>query len=184
MAKKTVTSWKSKKIYPILAPENFEYKEIGKTISSDEGLLKGRTVIASLGDLTNERAKNYMNLIFEIVDVKGDKAQTRLKKFFIPTGYLRSKVRKRTTKIDYLQDLHIDGKKLRVKLMVLSRYKVSEAQEAQIKAGIKAVIDDYVQLGADKFVQQTLFGKLGTDIYKRIKPICPVTRVEVYEIEL
>jgi len=37
-----------------------------------------------LGELTNDRSKNYLNIIFEIFEVKGDKANTRFKKFFIP----------------------------------------------------------------------------------------------------
>ncbi|MFH1055262.1 MAG: hypothetical protein V1744_04110 [Candidatus Altiarchaeota archaeon] len=184
MASKTVTSWKNKKIYTILSPESFEYQEVGETLASDPALLKGRTVNVSLGELMSDRSKNYMNLVFEITEVKGDKANTRLKRFFIPVGYLRSKVRKRTTKIDYLKDFISDGKKMRVKIMVLSRHNVSAVQKAEIKASLQTVLDEHISAGVDKFVQGTLFGKLGTDIYKRIKAICPIMRVEVYEMEL
>jgi len=184
MAAKTVTSWKNKKVYQILAPENFEFQEIGETISSDPANLKGRTINVSLGELTSDRSKNYMNLIFEITDVNGDKAQTRFKKFFIPTGYLRSKVRKRTSKVDYMRDIRVGERKVRVKIMILSRHKISAVQTASLKAGVQRVLDEFAKDGVDKFVQQTLFGKLGTEIYKRIKSVCPIMRVEVYTLEV
>ena len=184
MAQKTVTSWKNKKVFQIVAPENFDSQEIGETVASDTSLLAGRTINVSLGELTNDRSKNYMNIIFEVFEVNGNKVQTRFKRFFIPTGFLRSKVRKRTTKIDFQRQFNIDDKKVKAKIMALSRYKVSEVQRAQIKAGIRGVIDEHMRLGLEKFVQEALFGKLGTDIYKRIKSTCPILRVEVYSIEV
>jgi small subunit ribosomal protein S3Ae len=184
MATKTVTSWKSKKVYPILAPENFDYQEIGETIASEPDRLAGRTVNVSLGELMGDRGKNYMNLVFEVTDAKGDKAHTKFKRYFIPSGYLRSKVRKRTAKIDYSADLSFGERRLKVKIMVLSRHRASNVQEAEIKARINGILAEHGGVEADKFVQQILFGKLGTEIYKRIKSICPIMRVEVYEIEM
>ena len=182
MAAKTVTSWKSKKIYAIVAPENFDYQEVGETLASEPDKLIGRTVNISLGELMGDRSKNYMNLLFEVSEVKGDKAHTKFKKFFIPEGYLRSKVRKRTDKIDYQKDIGFGEKKVRVKIMVLSRHRISDVQQVEIKKRIATVLSEHSNVEADKFVQQTLFGKLGTEIYKRIKTVCPILRVEVYEI--
>jgi ribosomal protein S3AE len=125
-----------------------------------------------------------MNLIFVVQEVKGDKAHTGFKKFFIPVGYLRSKVRKRTIKIDYIKDIAFGEKRLKIKIMVLSRHKVSDVQESDIKARINTILAEHATVEADKFIQQTLFGKLGTDIYKRIKSVCPIMRVEVYGIEV
>jgi small subunit ribosomal protein S3Ae len=184
MATKTVTSWKNKKIYPILAPENFDYHEVGETLASEPDKLIGRTINVSLGELMGDRSKNYMNLVFEVSEVKGDKAHTKFKRFFIPEGYLRSKVRKRTKKIDYQKDMIFGERKVRVKIMVLSRHKISDVQEAEIKAKMNASLMDHSGIEADKFIQQTLFGKLGTEIYKRIKTVCPIMRVEVYEISI
>jgi small subunit ribosomal protein S3Ae len=184
MAAKTVTSWKNKKIYTITAPDNFDYQEVGETLASEPDKLIGRTINISLGELMGDRSKNYMNLVFEVADVKGDKAHTKFKKFFIPEGYLRSKVRKRTQKIDYMKDILFGERKVRVKIMVLSRHRISDVQETQIKERIAAVLSEHSNIEADKFVQQTLFGKLGTEIYKRIKTVCPIMRVEVYEIDI
>jgi small subunit ribosomal protein S3Ae len=184
MAKKTVTSWKSKKAYQIVAPENFEYHEIGETVASEPDKLKGRTVNIALGELMNDRGKNYMNLVFEVDEIKGDKAHTKFKEFFIPEGYLRSKVRKRTVKVDFARTIRFGERKLTVNIMVLSRHKISQVQETEIKAKMNAILDEHAKVELDKFVQQTLFGKLGTEIYKNIKTICPIMRVEVYGIQV
>jgi len=184
MAKKTVTPWKSKKVYLIIAPEIFDHQEIGETLTSDPEKLKGRTVCVSLGELVDDRSKNYLNMVFDIHEVNGDKAHTRFKKFFIPSGYLRSKVRKRTTKVDYLSDITVGGNKMRVKIMVLSHHNISVVQKTDIKAKIAEVVGEYTSGKPEKLIQQTLFGKLGTEIYKKIKTICPIMRVEVYHLEM
>jgi|GEM_PF-625473 len=182
--RKKVTSWKSKKVYGILAPESFDFKDVGTTVAEDPQKLLGRTVNITLGSLTKERSKNYLNLVFEVHDVKGDNAHTRFKKFFIPVGYLRSKVRKRTKKIEFMADQKIGNIKSRVKIMVLSRYKVSEVQEKQIKDKMAEILVAHTDDEIDKFVQQTLYGKIGTEIYKAIKLICPIMRVEVHQIDV
>ena len=134
--------------------------------------------------MTKERSKNYLNLVFEVFDVKSDKAHTRFKKFFIPVGYLRSKVRKRTKKIDYIGDIDVGGQKIRMKIMVLSRYNISDIQKRQIKDYIAESLSEHGESSLDKFVQQTLYGKVGTEIYKKIKLVCPVMRVEVHNIQV
>lgn len=185
MAKrKKVTSWKSKKVYSIISPELFESKEIGTTIADDPKKLLGRTVNVTVGELTKDRSKNYLNLVFEIHDVKSDKAHTRFKKFFIPVGYLRSKVRKKTKKIDYFSDIKLGKENVRVKIMALSRHKVSDIQKTQIKDAIDQVVKSHNKDSVEKMAQKILYGKTGTEIYKSIKQICPIMRVEVHQLEV
>lgn len=180
--RKKVSGWKNKKIYSILAPEKFDKQEIGTTLTDDPARLNGRTVNVTLGELTKERSKNYLNLVFEVYSTKADKALTKFKKFFIPTGYLRSKVRKHTKKIDYTRDVSLSDVKANVKVMVLSRHNVSEVQKSEIKAHIDELLASYSEEPVDEFVHKVLFGKLGTEIYKKVKVVCPILRVEVYRV--
>lgn len=182
--KRTVSSWKDKKFYTVLAPEAFDKKEVGDTLASDPEMLKGRTVNTSLGEITGDRSKNYMNLVFEIADVKAQNALTTFKKFFIPTGFLRSKVRKRTSKIDYLKDVSFADAKLRVKIMVLSRNSLSDIQKTNIKEHIDKILESHIGDSHDKILEMTLYGKLGTAIYKDVKTVTPVNRVEVHHLEV
>lgn len=181
---KKVKSWKSKKIYPILAPENFEYKEMGVTVASDESRLIGRTIDVSLSNLTKDRSKQHLKIKFEIYKVTGGKANTRFKTFMIPTGYLRSKIRKGFSKVDFIGETKVLDKTLRVKVIILVNRKVSDAQRRDMMSTIQKIIDSHESTTVDQFVQLALFGKLGTEIYRGIKKICPVGWVEVHAIKL
>ena len=66
MAKKAVSSWKSKKRYTLVAPEYFEGRQLGSTIADDPGKLAGRTVKVNMKMLIDDRSKQYMNIIFEV----------------------------------------------------------------------------------------------------------------------
>jgi small subunit ribosomal protein S3Ae len=179
---KTLTSWKSKKLYTILAPENFDNKELGETLASDPKKLIGRTVDISLSELIEDRGKYHLKLVFRVADVKSDKAYTKFKRFFIPTGYLRSKVRKGMSKLDYISDLDFKGEGGRVKIMILTRHKISAEQKTTLRKIVDRVLQSHKSRKLDHLVQLTLFGKLGTEIYKKCKLVLPITRVEVYEI--
>ncbi|MFH1402884.1 MAG: 30S ribosomal protein S3ae [Candidatus Altiarchaeota archaeon] len=179
---KTVSSWKSKKRYTILAPDNFEGKELGETISSKPESMIGRTVDTSLGSIVGDRGKQYLKLVFQISEVKGDTVLTKFKKFFIPTGYLRSKVRKGTSKLDYIKELKFKEGKARFKLMILTRSGISDDQKTALYREIDGVLEAHQSDKLDHAVQLTLFGKMGTEVYKRCKSIMPITRVEIYEI--
>jgi small subunit ribosomal protein S3Ae len=183
MASKKAAGWKEKKLYALIAPENFESQEIGTTVSSTPDNLVGRAFNVTLGELIKDRSKNYMNLVFEISDVNGDRANTRFKNFFIPTGYLRSKVRKKTKKIDYSSEVRLNDVRVDVKLMVLSRHKVSEEQRSEIKALLKEFFGELEKDSLNDFLHKVFFGKLGTEVYKKTKTVCPIMRVEIYRIE-
>ena len=182
MAKAKVTGWKQKRPYIIQAPEKFDYQELGTTMASDSKFLPGRTLEVSLGELMSDRAKQHLLISFEVFEVAGDKAKTRFKKFAINQGYLKSKIRKGMDKIDYQTDLALTDAKVRVKVAALSTQHVTSPKKKDIISEIAKVLSRYKNVNLDEFAQQVLFGKIGTDIYSKIKKITPISRVEVLEI--
>lgn len=181
--KKSVSTWKKKNVYSIIAPENFDSQEMGTTVASDPALMTGRTVKTSLADLIGDRRKQHLNLTFEVTRVEKDKAYTRFKHFFIPTGYLRYKVRKGNTKVDLVRDMKFGGEDLRMKVMVLSRYRVSDSKKKELVQITEKILKKHTGNKPEKILQLTLFGKLGTEIYKACRKIVPISRVEVYQIK-
>ena len=167
----------------IQAPEKFDFKELGTTVAADPKFLVGRTIGISLADLTGDRAKQHLMLSFEIVEVAGDKASTKFKKFTLHSGYLKSKLRKGMDKIDYQTALSLPDSKVRIKLAILTPQKVAAPKRKDITSSIARVLSKYREARVDELVQQVLFGKIGTDIYRKIKKICPISRVEVIEIK-
>ncbi|HIE33748.1 MAG TPA: 30S ribosomal protein S3ae [Candidatus Altiarchaeales archaeon] len=183
MARK-VKSWKNKIFYKILAPENFDFQEIGDTLADDPKKLIGRTVDVSLRDLTGDNTKQHLKLIFEINDVKGDKAYTKFKKFVVNPGYLRSKVRKGSSKIDYIDNLLLDNSKIQIGIMTVTRQNIKTSRKEEIFRIIKEVLKKRESMKLNDFLQSTLFGKLGTEIYKEVKKIVPIKRVEVEQVRV
>lgn len=177
--KKKISSWKQKRKYVIQAPENFDGKELGTTVASDPSNLHGRTVDTSLNNLTDDRSKQHFKIVFEVDNVKEDKASTQFKKFYINPGYLRSKVRKGTNKIKYVQSMKLKDDKVKIKIDVLSQVRFNTQQRKDISSKITGMLKTHESSNLNQLVQHTLFGKLGTEIYKEIKKICPVNRVEV-----
>jgi len=184
MATKEITAWKQKAIYTLVAPENFESQEVGKTFGSDPANLVGRRVDVSLKDLTDDRTKQHLKVILEVNNVKDDKAYTKFRKFEANQGYLHSKIRKGMSKVDYIGMLKLADAKVRVKVMAVTHKNAKTSQKKDILAKIAKAVEGYKDASLNDFIQATLFGKLGTDIYHNTKNICPISRVEVEEVKV
>ena len=181
---KTVSAWKQKKAYVIVAPDNFESQEIGHTLASDPSRISGRTAKVSLGDLTGDRSKQYLTVVFELTDVNGDRVNTKFKKFYMAEGYLKSRIRKGSSKLDYMTESAFGGVKVKLKMMVLSRNRITTPQRKQIIGTINDILGRHRSVSFEQFLQAVIFGKFGTEIYKSIRTICAISRVEVYELKV
>lgn len=184
MAKKNVTGWKQKKVYEIVAPDYFESKVIGETIADDPSKLMGRTIRVSLKDITGDRTKQFLNLVFEISNVAGSTAHTRFKEFKLSTAYMKSKIRKGMQKVDYIGDVALADRKVRVKVMVSAGKSTTMSNKKEINSIIKKAIDEHKSDTLDKFVQAVVFGKIGTAIYHKSKKITSISRVEMQEVRV
>jgi len=181
---KTVSAWKNKKVYSIIAPETFGSQELGTTLANEPQKLKGRTIRVSLKDLTGDRSKQYIILTFKLENVSNETVNTKFKKFNLSKGYLRSKVRKGISKIDYTKRIRLEDTEAQIKIIVLTPQSVTNIQKKEITTFMSKFLDDYKDKKSDQFVQEVLFGKIGTNIYHRLKSICPIKRIEVENIEL
>jgi len=184
---KVKASWKQKSIYRIIAPESFDQQEIGATIASNEKNLLGRSVEVSLRDLTGDRTKQYLKLVFEIyeVDNENKKAKTKFKRFYVSSQYIRSKIREGMSKIESIAKLNLSKIPVRVKVIVATQQKIQTSKCVDINKKVIQSLKEYEKnLNIDEFLQLALFGKLGTEIYHKIKKIAPIKRVEVEEIKV
>ena len=93
-------TWKEKSWYTIKTPLMFEEKEIGETPAKDADLLIGRGVEVTMRELTGDFSKQYIKLRFEIESVAGDVASTKFTGHKTTTDYVRSMIRRGTSRID------------------------------------------------------------------------------------
>ena len=84
---------------------NFEDKEIGETPAKDPELLIGSGVEVTMRELTGDFSKQYIKLKFEIDNVAGTVANTKFTGHKTTTDYVRSMIRKGTSRIDASQSL-------------------------------------------------------------------------------
>ncbi|WP_321418705.1 30S ribosomal protein S3ae [uncultured Methanomethylovorans sp.] len=183
---KKLDKWKSKSWYNIETPEFIGRHNIGTTVAEEPAQLIGRIVEATVGDLTNDYSKHNTKLKFRINDVNGDVAQTCFIGHEITTDYLRSIVKRQTSRIDTnLKVTTKDGYTVRVKPICFT---VKRARTSQIE-GIREVMDRTVkeratELNFEQFVEEAMMGKLSATIYRNAKNIYPLRRVEIRKTEV
>jgi len=177
---------KSKEWYKVVGPEMFGKSQVGETLASDPNNLMGRVIETTLGELTNNFSKQNIKLKFKVDQVSGDSAYTRFVGHELTTDYIRSLVKRRTSRIDTIVDVTTnDGYKVRVKP---SCFTVKRAKTTQVKS-IRDIATHLVQeraknMDLSQFVQEVVLGRISLDIYKTAKAIYPLRRVEIRKTEV
>ena len=179
--RKTLDKWKRKKWFTIIAPDFFNRYVLGETIAEDEANLKNRTIKANAGELSKQAKLRHIHLEFSIQKVQGQKAFTQFKGHEIQDAYLRRLVRRRSSKIQVVEDLSLKtGEKFRVKAVTITSRKASSIQKTQIR---KIMQEELKKAAAkktfDQFVQELIFGTISSSIFKSAKKIVPIKRVEI-----
>lgn len=184
--RKGVDTWKMKKWYDVLAPKMFGEVKIGETPVADPMELKGRIIEATMKDLTGDFSKQHIKLRFQIVDVKGNSALTNFAGQSLSREYMRSQIRRKTTRVEAVADVEgADHKKLRVKTIALALGRAQTSQEKLIrKAMTERVKEIAKKLTLDQFLQEIVQGRVSMEVYKSAHKVYPLKRVEVRKTQL
>lgn len=177
---------KVKQWYKVLAPEMFGRTPVGETLANDPNKLLGRVIETTLGDLTNNFSKQNTKLRFKIDAVAGDTAYTKFIGHEMTTDYIRSLVKRRTSRIDAVVDVTTsDGYLVRVKP---SCFTVKRARANQVKAireiSRQVILSKAGNIDLNGLIQEVVLGKLSLDIYKDAKAVYPLRRVEIRKTEI
>jgi small subunit ribosomal protein S3Ae len=125
-------------------------------------------------------------MFFQINEIEGKTARTLFKGHEYSRDYLRSLVRRRTTKIDGLFNLTTkDGYKMRVSVSALTLSRIRTSQEKLIRSMMdKTVKEKAATLTLDQFVQEMVLGKIASDIYNEAKKVAPLRHVGIRKSKL
>lgn len=187
MVSKKKIPWKQKSMYKIIAPEIFDSGEIGVTMANSPDSLIGRTIDVSLKDLTGDKSKQHLKVLFEIekVNAEGKKAKTRFKEFYLNPSYIKSKVKKGISKIEYAKNLDLsDNVKAWMNVVLITHSTIQTSKVKDISSITSKILDKYKKSTLNEFLQLALFGKIGTEIYNKVKKVTPIKRVEVERIKI
>ncbi|MGD0202881.1 MAG: 30S ribosomal protein S3ae [Candidatus Bathyarchaeia archaeon] len=178
--------WRGKGWYMVVAPSFFGNYELGSIPAQEPEQLIGRVVETTLYDITSDFSHHYLKMFFQINEVDGKTAKTLFKGHEYSRDYLRSLVRRRTTKVDALINLTTkDGFKLRIAVSALTLSRIKTSQEKIIRKIMeKTIHEKAIALSLDQFVQEMVLGKIASDIYNQAKEVAPLRHVGIRKSKL
>ena len=184
--KKVRDKWRSKTWYMVVAPPYFGNTELGAVPADESEKLIGRAIEATLYDITGDFSHQYLKIYFQINEIDGKTARTIFKGHEYSRDYLRSLVRRRTTKIDGLFSIMTkDGYNLRVAVSAFTLSRVKTSQERKMRMIMARIIKQKAQmLTMDQFAQEMVLGKIASDIYNEAKKIAPLRHVGIRNSKL
>lgn len=176
-----VEGWKAKSWYKVHVPDNLGKAYIGDTIANDAESVVGRIMHATLGEITNDYAKQHVKMSFKIATVTGDSAYTDFVGHEVTRDYLRSLVKRRSSRIDsFMQVVTKDGKKVRLTICCYTFARANVAQEHAIRKAITQTIATQAQAwDLNTLLNGIVTGEISRDLFKAVKTIYPTRRVEV-----
>ena len=159
-------TWKEKSWYTIKTPVNFEDKEIGETPARE---------------LTGDFSKQYIKLRFEIDNVAGDVANTKFTGHKTTTDYVRSMIRRGTSRIDASAIVTTkDGRKIKLQVLAVTIRRAKSSQQRYMRSVIEdLILETASEKTFDDLVKIVVNGKLASEIYHNAKKIYPLKRVEI-----
>jgi small subunit ribosomal protein S3Ae len=174
-------TWKEKSWFTIKTPVNFEDKEIGETPAKDADLLIGRGVEVTMRELTGDFSKQYIKLRFEIDNVAGNVANTKFTGHKTTTDYVRSMIRRGTSRIDASAVVKTkDDRKLKLQVLAVTTRRAKSSQQRYMRKTIEdLLIEAAAERSFDDLVHVCVNGKLASEIYHNAKKIYPLKRVEI-----
>ena len=178
--------WRGKGWYMVVAPSFFGNVELGAIPAEEPEKLIGRVVEATLYDITADFSHHYLKMFFQVNEVDAKTAKTLFKGHEYSRDYLRSLVRRRTTKVDSLINLTTrDGYKLRIAVSALTLSRIKTSQEKIIRKIMDKTIHEKAEaLSLDQFVQEMVLGKIASDIYNQAKEVAPLRHVGIRKSKL
>ncbi len=170
----------------VVAPPYFGNVELGAIPAQEPEQLIGRVVEATLYDITADFSHHFLKMFFQVNEVDAKTAKTLFKGHEYSRDYLRSLVRRRTTKVDSLINLTTkDGYKLRIAVSALTLSRIKTSQEKIIRKMMEKTIHEKANaLSLDQFVQEMVLGKIASDIYNQAKEVAPLRHVGIRKSKL
>lgn len=179
-------SWRAKKWYDVQAPPMFGSIKIGETLASEPEKVKGRVIETTLGDLVDDFSKNHIKIFLKIREIEDNEAKTEFVSHDMSREYVKSQVRRRATKVDVITDITTsDNRKVRITAIAVTLNRTKSPQKNAIHKRMEEFIKEKAgEYEFEQLAQQMVLGKFASDIYKHIKDICPIRRVEVKKSKL
>ncbi|KAG2478042.1 MAG: 30S ribosomal protein S3Ae [Nitrosopumilales archaeon] len=179
--------WREKRWITVLAPDSFNNVPIAYVPITDDENAVGRVIEVTLFDiLKGDPSQHQYKIFFQISKVQGDKATTIFKRYEYAKEFLRSLVRRGSSKINFITDAKTkDGYIFRLKVIILTHRQLNTSR----KHALRLIADDVIkktvsQMSIDQFVQAACYGKINSDIMAASKKLIRIRHVGLEKVKL
>jgi len=179
--KKVRDKWRTKEWYDVYSPPYFGERIVAGIPCETPAALLGRVVETTLYDITDDFAHQSIKLYFLVVNTKDHRAETILKSHEYATDYLRSLVRRGSTRMDGIFNATTkDQFSMRISIVAFTRDRIKASQEHGVRRLMRQIVEEKASaLNYEQLSQEIVLGKLGSDIYNLAKKIAPLRHVGV-----
>ena len=179
--------WRVKKWLIVKSPLSFGGNPIAYIPVTDDDKAIGRVVETTLFDILKQDPQHYsIKIYFQIESIEGDIANTIMKGHEYSREYLRSMVRRGSSSIRLIKNFTTQDKAVvQTQLVVFTMNRINTSR----KHAIRSIMDEVVgrkanELTYDQFSQETVLGKIASDIYNDAKKISRLRHVGVSKTKL
>ncbi len=153
---------------------------------SDPAFLKGRTIIVSAIDLTNNFSKFYLKFKLRVSELNGEKAYTTFDGSECMRDYISRMILRRIRRIDTIQDLKTkDGVPIRVKSLAVIPRKAKSSIVKIIRKRIQDLVKNIVEESKlEDLVNGIVNDKAKIEVLDEIRKIYPVRNFEFRKTEV
>lgn len=178
--------WREKSWCSVVSPPYFGGVEVGSVPCNESSEMGGRVVETTLYNITGDFSQSNLKLYFKVSGVKGARADTVFKGHEYSRDYLRSLVRRGSSRVDGIFGVTTkDGYTLRVSIVIFPVIRIRSSQRILLRRLMQDKLQEKVErLNFDQLVQEMVLGKVASEIYNEGKKICPLRHVGVRKSKL
>ncbi len=179
--------WREKKWITVIAPDSFNNVPIAYIPITDDETAKGRVIEVTLFDiLKGDTSQHQYKIYFQIDKVEGEKATSIFKRYEYSKEFLRSLVRRGSSKINFFADVKTkDGYIFRIKVIALTHRPLNTSRKHALRLIAKEVMEKTIpNQTIDQFVQATCYGKINSDILAAAKKVIRMRHVGLEKVKL
>ena len=179
--------WREKRWINVNAPDSFNNVPIAYVPITDDENASGRVIEVSLFDiLKGDPSQHQYKIYFQINKVDGENASTIFKRFEYSKEFLRSLVRRGSSKINFIIDIKTkDGYVFRVKIIALTHRPLNTSRQHALRVIARDIINKTIpEMTIDQFVQATCYSKINSDIMAAFKKVIKVRHVGLEKVKL
>ena len=186
MSRAVRDKWRRKEWYDIYLPHYFGETKMGETPSGDPSKIMGRVYNTTLAAITGDFSQEYLKMYFKVIGIEENTAQTVFNGHAYLRDYLRSLVRRRSTKVDgFFRIETIDGYRLKIVVTALTNRRIQTSKEKAIRDIMRDVVEEKAKtLDFGQIVHEMVLGKLASDVYNEARKITALRHVGVRKSEL